>query len=154
MTRRPRIQHKSHANMRSGDMNHQGKASSRMARKADHQYDSMSSRSLSKSLIDLLPASHPVRGARASTKSDDNTILYSFDSSSSPTSRKVVGLDALVERAEKEWAGKETERIVKKEWEILDAEGEKWSLKKGRKSPAVKAAKDAPVVDDDDWECL
>lgn len=103
-------------------------------------------------MIDLLPAATPLYPGTSHPRkasSGYEGVVYSFDKSSPGVA---LGLDSLVDAAEKEWLGKETEKIVKKEWEVLDSEGEATKLKsKSKKSPTQKAA---VVVDEDDWECI
>ncbi|OBT86793.1 hypothetical protein VE02_04248 [Pseudogymnoascus sp. 03VT05] len=53
----------------------------------------------------------------------DEEVFYTYDSASSPASS--LGLDGLVDKAEKHFAERETERIVRAEYEVLDGEGEK-----------------------------
>lgn len=67
---------------------------------------------------------HSDSGAVAGSDSLANStdVIYSFDASTSPSDR--VGLDALVEGAERLWREKEVERVVREEWECLDAKGE------------------------------
>jgi hypothetical protein len=69
-----------------------------------------------------------------------------------------VDLGGLVELAEKKWASEQTERIVKGEYEVLDNEGEKVVVGKGKKgSPKQRVptvVKDAQVVEDDGFELI
>ncbi|KFZ20971.1 hypothetical protein V502_02959 [Pseudogymnoascus sp. VKM F-4520 (FW-2644)] len=53
----------------------------------------------------------------------DESIFYTFDSDASPASS--LGLDGLVDKAELHFKERETEKIVRAEWEVLDGEGEK-----------------------------
>jgi hypothetical protein len=53
----------------------------------------------------------------------DEEVFYTYDSNSSPASS--LGLDGLVDKAEKHFAERETERIVRREYEVLDGEGER-----------------------------
>jgi hypothetical protein len=76
----------------------------------------------------------------------DSDILYSFDNKGpSPGSKgRSVDLGGLVEMAEKKWDNKQTERIVKVEYEVLDEQGETTILSKGKGkkgSPKTKAVK-------------
>ncbi|OBT74372.1 hypothetical protein VF21_06806 [Pseudogymnoascus sp. 05NY08] len=52
----------------------------------------------------------------------DEAIFYTFDNSSPASS---LGLDGLVDKAEKHFKERETERIVRAEYEVLDGEGER-----------------------------
>lgn len=68
---------------------------------------------------------------------------------------RAVGLDSLVDMAEKKWAAEQTDKIVKGEYEVLDAEGETTVLssKKGKKgSPKQRAIKNVPAVVKNDAE--
>jgi len=116
---------------------------------------------LSRSLIDLIPASTASNNrSKARTPAVAIGGSYYFEAPSPP--RKVtVGLDSLVERAEKEFRSRETDKMVREEYEILDDAGEttvlamKHNGKKGKKSPKVlpKVALPILVIDDeDDWE--
>ena len=92
-------------------------------------------------------------------------MLYSFDSAS-PS--RAVGLDSLVEQAEARWVEEQTVRIVRGEYEVLDAEGETTVLagagaKKGKRgSPRQRAAAgnvasvvaDGGVVEDEGFELV
>jgi hypothetical protein len=126
-------------------------ATNRMVRKIDAVVESNdhTSSPLSKSLLELLPqhANNTNTAIQTTICEKDEGILYSFDSKSSPTG--AVGLDALVEKAEKKWIAEQTDRIVKGEYEVLDAEGEKTVIsgKKGKKSsPKQRAVKTMPAV--------
>lgn len=90
-------------------------------------------------------------GASAPTSGDEG-VLYSFDREASPASS--LGLGGLVEKAEQHFRARETERIVRGEYEVLDGEGETVRAKrKGRKgSPKVRVVEGADV--DGDWEAL
>ncbi|PQE03552.1 hypothetical protein CJF31_00010115 [Rutstroemia sp. NJR-2017a BVV2] len=112
----------------------------------------VSSHPLSKSLLDLLPLSDHYNGMGPH---GDEGVLYSFDRTDSPPNR--VDLGGLVELAEKKWVNEQTEKIIKGEYEVLDAQGEvvPAGRGKGRKSPRQRASKvqatpAAKVLDDDD----
>lgn len=63
---------------------------------------------------------------------------------------RAVDLSGLVDLAEKKWVAEQTDRIVKGEYEVLDADGETTVLPsaKGKKrgSPKQKAVKNTPAV--------
>ncbi|KFY79526.1 hypothetical protein V499_01501 [Pseudogymnoascus sp. VKM F-103] len=59
----------------------------------------------------------------------DEAVFYTYDSEASPASS--VGLDGLVEKAERHFRERETERIVRAEYEVLDGEGEKVKRRRG-----------------------
>lgn len=63
----------------------------------------------------------------------DEAIFYTFDNNSSPASS--LGLDGLVDKAERHFAERETERIVRAEYEVLDGEGER-VRRRGKKERA------------------
>jgi len=113
------------------------------------------SKSLSRSLADLLPStstSIPINKNEAA----DAGVLYSFDKKSSPSD--TVGLGGLIERAEQRFREKETIKLVKSEYEVLDSDGEKEVLRKGRKdrsgggSAMVMTA--GAFDEDDDYELV
>lgn len=74
-------------------------------------------------------------------------VLYSFDRAETPG--KPVSLEAFV----KQPTGRDTERLVEKEYEVLDGNGEPLKGRKARsilrKSGSDLASKDQPVEDDD-----
>jgi hypothetical protein len=83
----------------------------------------------------------------------DADILYSFDAPTAP--REAVGLDNLVEKAEKEFMSREIDRIVRNEYEILDESGEVKTMTKGKGkkgSPRQQAKAVETEEDEDDWE--
>jgi len=123
-----------------------GLATGRAFRQQDAKYDASTlSPTLSKSLFEDLPSGNSSQNAR--TPPVDSGITYSFDAKSSP--RNAVGLDSLVEKAEREFLTRETEKLVNKEYEVLDHEGEP-ILKKGKKGSHLQAA---VVLDEEDgWE--
>jgi hypothetical protein len=106
---------------------------------------------LSKSLLELLPThvnntNSAIQTAIRASSAADSDILYSFDNKGpSPGSKgRSVDLGGLVELAEKKWDSKQTERMVKVEYEVLDEQGETTVLSKvkGKKgSPKTKAVK-------------
>ena len=106
---------------------------------------------LSKSLLELLPThvnntNSAVHTAIHASSAADSDILYSFDNKGpSPSSKgRSVDLGGLVELAEKKWDSKQTERMVKVEYEVLDEQGETTVLSKGKGkkgSPKTKAVK-------------
>lgn len=106
-----------------------------------------SGRGLSKSISDLLP-----NDSTSPRSPDESSIMYSFDAPSAP--RKAVGLDGLVDKAEKEWKSRETDRIVRNEYAVLDNLGEfsVISKGKGKKSSPRQRAQSVTSYDEDDWE--
>lgn len=124
----------------------------RIARKEDALRE-VSSPTLSRSLADLLPST----STSARTSSIDSGVLYSYDAPSTP--RKVVGLNSLVEKAEMEWQSRETDKIVRDEYAVLDESGEIKVLTKGKGKKGSSPKQCAQVVerdeeDDDDWETI
>jgi hypothetical protein len=66
-------------------------------------------------------------------------------------------LGSLVEKAEKDWNNRETDKIVRNEYEILDSSGEvTWTSKgKGKRGSPQQHAKVVLAQDDDeDWEAI
>lgn len=116
---------------------------------------------LSKSLIDLLPE-HYNNTESAVQVLGDESILYSFAKGSSPNARgREIGLEGLVEKAERKWAAEQTERIIKGEYEVLDLSGEAVKSKKGKKgsrSPKNRATKNetmaTPIEEVDGFELV
>ena len=159
--------HKSHANKNPKGTNHyenginSNTAHHRMVRKVDALVDANehTSSPLSRSLLELLPqhANNATTSIQTAIRDQDSSVLYSFDNAGASPGLKgrAVGLDSLVEMAEKKWVMEQTEKMVKGEYEVLDAEGETTvlSTKKGKKSPKQKAVKNMPaVVKDADFE--
>lgn len=121
----------------SQECNRQG-VITRTVNKADYVCEARKGPSLSHSLGDLGPLP-PL---------EDADIIYSFDAHSAPT--ETVGLTTLVEKAEKEFASRETDRIVRTEYEMLDESGETVVNKgKGKRGSPKQRAE---ATDEDDWE--
>ena len=83
----------------------------------------------------------------------DESIFYTFDSDASPASS--LGLDGLVDKAEVHFKERETERIVRREWEVLDGEGERIRRKGKGKTESVDG--DVEVVEGEvggAWEAI
>ena len=129
-------------------------ASHRMVRKVDALADANhhTASPLSKSLLELLPqhANNTATSIQTAIRTQESGILYSYDSvgASPGVKGRAVGLDSLVEMAEKKWMMEQTEKIVKGEYEVLDAEGETTvlSAKKKKGSPKQRAIKNSPAV--------
>lgn len=149
--------------------NHGPTSSSRIARKIDSQIEAAdnSSNPLSKSLLDLLPTHSNNTSpsiATAIMNAGDEGVLYSFDRLDTPNNR--VDLGGLVDLAEQKWVNEQTEKIVRGEYEVLDAEGETViQRQRGRKSPRSKAlsrtrggakskAQEAEPLEDDGFELI
>jgi hypothetical protein len=106
-----------------------------------------------RSISDLLP----VAMGRARETSTSDNVIYSFDRETTPG--KPLALDMFVKTT-----GRETERFVEKEYEILDVNGEALRGRKARRnlrkatseSPIMGAdrAADQAVGEDDDFELL
>lgn len=100
----------------------------------------------SRSILDYLPS--PVR--RDSSTADN--ILYSFDHTQSPG--RPVTLDIFVKTN-----GRDTEKLVEKEYEILDANGDAVKGRKARRTLRQGAttganSNDEPEVDEDGFELV
>lgn len=123
--------------------NHGLTSSSRIARKVDAHVEAAdkTSHPLSRSLLDLLPTHYNNTSpsiATAIMNAGDEGVLYSFDRTDTPNNR--VDLGGLVDLAEQRWVNEQTEKIVRGEYEVLDAEGETvLQRQRGRKSPRSKA---------------
>jgi len=122
---------------------------------------------LSKSLLELLPQhANNTKSAiqtliRTSSSASEAEILYSFDNKGpSPGNKgRKVELGGLVELAEKKWVSEQTERIVKGEYEVLDNEGKKTVISKGKKKGSPKQRATPVVVksvveEDDGFELI
>lgn len=102
----------------------------------------------SRSILDYLPS--PVR--RQSSSADN--VLYSFDRQDSPG--RPLTLDIFVKKG-----GRDTERFVEKEYEILDANGDalkgrkaRRNLRRGVANGSKSAEDDVPEYDEDGFELL
>ncbi|KAE9370797.1 hypothetical protein N431DRAFT_344062 [Stipitochalara longipes BDJ] len=159
------IMHKSHANK---NPKPNGNYTSRTVHKVSAVVESNdhTASPLSKSLLELLPqhinnTNSPIQTLIRTNSTADAEILYSFDNKGpSPGDKgRTVDLGGLVELAEQKWVSEQTDRIVKGEYEVLDNEGEKTVLAKGKKrgSPKQRAT---PVVvksvvnEDDGFELI
>lgn len=99
--------------------------------------------------VDLSP-----RGSETLGNLDE--VYYSFDADASPASS--LGLDSLVDQAVTVAKAKETDRLVKDEYEVLDLDGGniKATRRKGKKvKPALNTDDFATIDDvDGDWETI
>ena len=133
-----------------------------MVRKVDALIDAdeHTTSPLSKSLLELLPQHTNNTLGAIHTADRDAGILYSYDSAG--MKGKALGLDSLVERAEKKWVLEQTERIVRGEYEVLDKEGEVTVLggRRKRGSPRQRAVEGVEevevvvVVEDEGFELI
>lgn len=100
---------------------------------------------ISRSLIDLLPS------PRARRNSVTEGFLYSFDRMDSPG--RPLTLDVFVKTNPKE-----TERLVEKEYEILDYNGDALKGRKARRNlrrrSLPQSAEEPPVVEDEGFELV
>ncbi|KAG9234516.1 hypothetical protein BJ875DRAFT_9381 [Amylocarpus encephaloides] len=134
-----------------------GASNNRLAHKVDAVLESNEPSSC-KSLAAILPthANNTQLSVQTLHPELDAEILYSFDSKGPSPGQKAstVALGGLIEQAEQKWIEEQTEKIVTGEYEVLDAQGEKTVLSRGRKrgSPRQKATKDSikPSIDEDD----
>lgn len=153
----------------SSSYNHGPVSSSRIARKVDAYIEAAdhASHPLSQSLLDLLPTHSNNTSpsiATAIMNAGDEGVLYSFDRRDTPDNR--VDLGGLVDLAEQKWANEQTEKIIRGEYEVLDAEGETiLQRQRGRKSPRSKAlsrtraetktkAEEVEPLEDDGFELI
>ncbi|KAI1852487.1 hypothetical protein JX265_011123 [Neoarthrinium moseri] len=101
---------------------------------------------ISRSLIDLLPTPNTRR--RLSVV---DHVLYSFDQTESPS--KPLSLEVFVKTNPKE-----TEKLVEKEYEILDYNGDALTGKKARRnlrSQGLHSASEEPaIIEDDGFELV
>lgn len=82
---------------------------------------------LSRSISDLLPGTGPALTPSLSLSASDN-FLYSFDRTDTPG--RPLTLDVFVKPA----TPRDTERLVEKEYEILDANGQALKGRKARRN--------------------
>lgn len=100
----------------------------------------------SRSLDDLLPLS-----ASAATRVADaleSHILYSFDRAETTPGRPLA-LDVFVTAG-----ARDTERLVEKEYEVLDANGEALRGRKARRNLRQAAAAQHAVMEDEEFELV
>ncbi|KAF9869227.1 hypothetical protein CkaCkLH20_13298 [Colletotrichum karsti] len=95
---------------------------------------------LSQSLMDLVPSEDGWRKSLAASED----WKYSFDSTVSPN--RPLTLDVFVKTS-----GRETERMVEKEYEILNENGQ---VLKGRKARQSLRQEHAPVAEDDGFQLV
>ncbi|OBT69158.1 hypothetical protein VE03_02014 [Pseudogymnoascus sp. 23342-1-I1] len=81
----------------------------------------------------------------------DEAIFFSFERDS-PAGR--MGLDGLVDRAEERFRERETERIVRAEWEVLDGEGERMGRRGGKRSVSGERGEEVEGEVGGDWEAI
>jgi hypothetical protein len=132
--------------------------SNRMNRKIEAQVEASADSDISRSMLELLPHDVPNTSFRIQTviraPDDDEMVYFTECSSPSPVKKGcAVGLGGLIEKAEEEFLDKQTERIVKEDYEVLDADGERVVLKSEKKrkgSPKQKATKAQTNVEEDD----
>ncbi|KAI9745508.1 MAG: hypothetical protein M1818_001042 [Claussenomyces sp. TS43310] len=119
--------------------------------RVDRRQDALgesSNHGVDKSLIDLLPSS---TRSLSRSLSPDYGVTYSFDAASSAW--KAVNFDGLVERAERDFNARETDKMVETEYEVLDDFGQSMTrTKKGKKGIAKQKATVVRSSDEDDWE--
>ncbi|KAG9242422.1 hypothetical protein BJ878DRAFT_555469 [Calycina marina] len=137
-------------------------ANARHARKGDALVTAkeLTTSPLSRSLMELLPSynqptsagiqslpadSSIIASMKAASAAETGGVLYSFDNKNSPG--KEVPLGGLIDKAEQQWRAKETDRIVKTEYAVLDNQGQE--TRKGHKTP-----KPVDVDEDDDFEMI
>ncbi|EHL01341.1 hypothetical protein GLAREA_11668 [Glarea lozoyensis ATCC 20868] len=127
-------------------------ANRRYSHKVDtfHESNDHTTNPLSKSLLSMLPQHMNNATPAISTREPDT--LFSYDTRGPTPGQKAsrVALGGLIEQAEQKWIAEQTEKIIRGEYEVLDAQGEKTVLKKGKRSPKQKPKEVQPVVDEDD----
>lgn len=105
-------------------------------------------------MLDLLP--RPISSTSFSAQSVriSNGETPEFLEYESPSRKgRAIGLGGLIEKAEEEFMDKQTELMVKEDYEVLDADGERVVLKNEKKrkaSPKQKAAKAEKLAEEDD----
>jgi len=102
-----------------------------------------------RSIADLLPLS-PIGSRHSSSAGVDvlDNVLYSFDRADTPG--RPLALDVFVKTT-----GRDTERLVEKEYEVLDANGEPLRGRKARRNlrkavTDLGRAQDADAAEEDD----
>lgn len=106
---------------------------------------------ISRSLADLSLPTSPI--ARRGLSTSDN-ILYSFDRTDTPG--HPVTLDIFVKTT-----GRDTERLIEKEYEVINANGEALSGKKARRDlrkmhtdPGTALGLDDAIIEDEGFELV
>lgn len=136
-----------------------GMAANRVSRKLEAQIEAKSNSDISRSLLELVPHHVPNASTGIQTAvfaSGDEGVLYPFEYIEASPSKKgrAVGFGGLIEKAEEKFLDKQTEQMVKEDYEVLDTEGESIVLKADKKrkgSPKQKAAKtEMKLVEEDD----
>jgi hypothetical protein len=103
----------------------------------------------SRSIADMLRETAPHTG-RSDLISPVDNVLYSFDDSQSPN--LPMALDIFVKAT-----GRETEKLVEREYEVLDEHGDALKGRKARKNlrkPSGPAPDDAAMEEDDGFELV
>lgn len=141
-----------------------GIANNRVNRKVEAQVEASAGPDISRSLLGLMPQHDP--SILSSTKTilrapDDDELIHPLEYSiPSPTKKdRAIGLGSLIDKAEAEFLNKQTELMVKEDYEVLDVDGETVVLKtekKRKNSPKQKATKAAAelVEEDDGFELI
>lgn len=138
----------------------------RIARKNDAIHESTTPSELAQSLMDMLPTNRTLSqpkiisvppSAFYESKGDEGAS-YSFETSM--ISDNKLGLESLIDEAEKQFITGETERIVREEWQTIDEQGQ-IQRPKSKKGKKTRVAKDierkqgvAIEADEDGWEVL
>lgn len=87
----------------------------------------------------------------ATSPTPDAGIMYSFDATRAPSQGSQI-LTAAMAKAVERFEEKETARIVKNEYDVLDSEGEVVELKKSKGKGKAKAEKVVVPDADEDYE--
>ncbi|EMC93004.1 hypothetical protein BAUCODRAFT_37932 [Baudoinia panamericana UAMH 10762] len=87
----------------------------------------------------------------------DASVVYSFDAARSPSHGSQI-LNAALAQAVKKYEDRETVKLIKDEYEVLDDEGESIGVTPAKKGKKAKVHAEPAVVlmdaDDGDWECI
>jgi hypothetical protein len=136
-----------------------GMAANRVSRKLEAQIEVKSNSDISRSLLELMPQHVPNASSSIQTAifaPGDGGMSYPFEYVEASPAKKgrAVGLGGLIDKAEEKFRDKQTEQMVKEDYEVLNAEGESVVLKSEKKrkgSPKQKAATiETKLVEEDD----
>lgn len=85
----------------------------------------------------------------ATSPAPDAGVMYSFDASRGPNHGSQI-LNVALDKAIEKYEEKETDKLVRNEYEVLDSEGESLGLTPAKKGKSKE--KTVVVVEDEDYE--
>jgi hypothetical protein len=108
----------------------------------------------SRSIADMLrdaPLQSSLPGRAAGVMSPIDNVMYSFDNSQSPNRPLTLGVFV------KEATGRETEKLIEREYEVVDEHGDALKGRKARKNlrkPSAQVALETDALEDDGFELI